>query len=106
MGTVPDMTGSENQLVITSTADGLAVTGEIDVHTAPDLAAAMADADRPSLTVDLSQVSFIDSSGLRVLIEGHRRALESGATLRLTNPSDTVRRLLDISGLDDYLDVD
>lgn len=100
------MTGSEDQLVITPTDHGFAVSGEIDAHTAPSLATAMAAADRTDLTLDLAGVEFIDSSGLRVLIEAHRRASDTGGALRLTKPSDSVRRLLDISGLDEYLDVD
>lgn len=100
------MTGSENLLVITPTDDGFAVEGEIDAHTAPSLAEAVADAQRPKLSIDLSGVGFIDSSGLRVLIEAHRRAADAGGSLHLTRPSDSVRRLLAISGLDDYLDVD
>lgn len=99
------MTLSDDDLVITPTADGISVSGEIDTHTAPSLAAAIAAADRRELTLDFSGVEFIDSSGLRVLIQAHRKAAESGGTLRLSNPSAMVRRVLDISGLDDHLDV-
>lgn len=102
----PRMTGSEDLLVITPTDDGFAVQGEIDAHTAPSLAAALADEQRPNLTIDLSGVGFIDSSGLRVLIAAHRLAADSGGSLHLRHPSDSVRRLLAISGLDGYLDVD
>ena len=99
------MTGSENLLVITPTENGLSVVGEIDAHTAPSLATAITGANRPDLTLDLAGVAFIDSSGLRVLIEAHRTAVDAGGGLHLAHPSDAVRRLLDISGLDDYLDV-
>ena len=55
--------------------------------------------------VDLAGVSFIDSSGLRVLVQDHQTRTEAGESLRLRAPSAAVQRLLEISGLSGYLDV-
>lgn len=92
-------------LTITTTDSGLSVVGEIDAHTAPTLAAAIADCDQDTVVVDMSAVEFVDSSGLRVLIEAHQTADEAGRSFQLSNPSSTVSRLLEISGVSDYLDV-
>lgn len=98
------MTQPEDLLTISSTDAGLSASGEVDAHTAPTLAAAI-DAAGPSVDLDLSGVGFVDSSGLRVLIDAHQRLAEAGGALRLTGVSDAVRRLLEISGVTEYLDV-
>ncbi len=92
-------------LSITTTVSGLAANGEIDAHTAPALAEAIAACDRETLVLDLSAVEFVDSSGLRVLIEAHQAATGSGRTFQLAHPSNPVNRLLEISGVSDYLDI-
>lgn len=93
-------------LDITVTDEGLALAGELDAHTAPLLAEAISAADRERLCVDMSDVRFVDSSGLRVLIEAHQAALAQDRALSLANPSPAVTRLLEISGIDDYLVVE
>ncbi len=99
------MSATDDLLVITPGDEGLIVTGEIDAHTAPTLAESLSGSGA-SVRLDMSGVQFVDSSGLRVLIEAHQRAEESGGQLVIGNPSDAVRRLLEISGVDDYLVVD
>lgn len=86
----------------------LVLVGEIDAHTAPELAAHLDPLPGASgdVVVDLAGVTFIDSSGLRVLVEAHHRSSESGRRLALRSPSPAVVRLLEISGLADHLDVD
>lgn len=99
------MSQSDELLAISSSEAGLAASGEIDAHTAPSLAAAIAAAG-PDVRLDLSSVEFVDSSGLRVLIDSRQRLAEAGGSLTLTALSEPVRRLLDISGVADYLGVD
>lgn len=99
------MSQSDELLAIASTATGLAASGEIDAHTAPSLASAI-DAAGPDVELDLAGVEFVDSSGLRVLIDAHQRLAEAGGALRITALSEPVRRLLEISGVSDYLGVD
>jgi anti-anti-sigma factor len=55
--------------------------------------------------LDLSAVDFVDSSGLRVLIDAHQRLTDDRRSLVLADPSPAVRRLFDISGVIDYLNV-
>lgn len=86
--------------VTTTDPHTVTVTGDIDSHTAGDLEAALdqhpAAAD---VTLDLAAVTFVDSSGLRAIVRTHRRLTDGGGTLALREPSDPVRRLLDITGL-------
>ncbi len=80
--------------------------GQIDSHTSPfldDALAAMAPGARVS--IDLSRVTFVDSSGLRVIVRAHKRQREGGGSLVLVAPSQTVVKLLDITGLTAELDI-
>lgn len=81
----------------------LMLEGEIDTYSATSLAARLRD--DPSVTVlDLSAVSFIDSSGLRVLVAASEERVD-GRGIQLRSPSAAVQRLLEISGLTGHLDV-
>ncbi len=84
----------------TEQPSGLRLSGDIDSHTAPDLADALGriSADR-DVELDMAGVGFIDSSGLRVLVAEHQRLDAGGASLRLANASDAVRRLVEMTGL-------
>jgi anti-sigma B factor antagonist len=75
---------------------GLALAGELDLITAPALDEAVRDlpANGP-VTLDLSQLTFIDSSGLRAIAEISRN-LNGGGPLILANPSGLIRRVLTI----------
>lgn len=98
------MTQPDDLLTIETSADGLRATGEIDAHTAPSLAAAIDEAG-PDVRLDLSGVEFVDSSGLRVLIDAHQRLDEQDGSLTIVSPSPAVTRLFEISGVSDYLSV-
>lgn len=80
--------------------------GQIDSHTSPALDDALAGLPASgAVSVDLADISFIDSSGLRVIVRAHKRHVESGGSLTILRPSDPVRRLLEITGLSSQLDV-
>jgi anti-anti-sigma factor len=95
-----------SQLEISATTGGWTLTGEVDAHTAPSLAVAMAELPPGLTTLDMSGVSFMDSSGLRVLMEATARARDSGGDLVVARPSPAVARLIEISGLGDQLRLD
>ena len=86
----------------------LVVRGEIDLATAGDLRDELrkliADADSPAL-VDLSGVTFIDSSGVDVLAGARRNADDAGVELILVEPSSQVRMVLELTGLWDHFEV-
>jgi anti-sigma B factor antagonist len=77
------------------------VSGEIDLATCPQLRNVLAElVDRGvrHLVIDLEQVSFLDSSGIGVLMGTLRRVRELDGSLRLTAPSAQVRRVLELTG--------
>lgn len=80
------------------------IRGEIDAHSAP----ALGDAVRAavgSVELDLAEVGFVDSSGLRVLIEVHQLLEERGDVLTIANPTPPVRRMFELSAVDEYLNI-
>lgn len=86
------------QLEITETEQGFKLKGEVDLATAGDLSELLKSAtgSRDPIVLDLSEVSFMDSSGLRALLEGTGLPRDTGPMVIL-DPSPQVRRLLDIS---------
>jgi anti-sigma B factor antagonist len=94
------------RLTIENGSSPIMVSGEIDAHTAPQLAehfAMLPDGD--DIDLDMAGVDFMDSSGLRVLIEVHQRAEAVGRRLVVCRPSTSVARLIEISGLSNLLHV-
>ncbi len=85
----------------------LALDGEIDAHTAPELAARYVElpAGDGDVVIDMSKVDFMDSSGLRVIIELHQRVEQASRNLVLLTPSPAVARLIEVSGLSSHLHV-
>jgi anti-anti-sigma factor len=80
----------------------LRVEGEVDLLSAPELEAALAEGIQlgGTLVADLTEVSFIDSTGLRVLLEARDRAATGGGELRLAiAEGGAVQRLLTLSGV-------
>jgi len=80
----------------------LAVVGEIDVYTAPSLREQLVDLSQrgsTSAVVDLSGVSFVDSTGLGVLVSGLKRFREAGGNLPLVVTQPQILKVLEITGL-------
>ena len=84
--------------------DLLRVVGEIDTHTAPTLAERLAEIPaHTALGINLAGTSFISSAGLAVLLAAAERLEDGGGSLRLLGASETVVRLIELSGLADRL---
>lgn len=93
--------------VVDSDNGGVTVTGDIDAHSAPELAERLDRFDGATeRRVDLSNVEFMDSSGLRVLIDAHQKASNAGSRLVLVDPGKAVSRIIEVSGLSDHLNVE
>jgi anti-anti-sigma factor len=98
-------------LQVTSTRHGsvprLRVSGDIDLDTAgavrTALEAHLEDAPDARVLADLSEVSFLDCSGLEALLAVSRQAQRRGGWLRLVAPSRHVVRLLELTGLAEQL---
>ena len=86
----------------------LAVRGDVDMTTGDHLEAEVrrAESDEPgTLTLDLSQVTFFDSTGLQILLDADNRAREEGRRLVVVTGDGEVARVLDVAGVAERLDV-
>ncbi|HUR17770.1 MAG TPA: STAS domain-containing protein [Acidimicrobiales bacterium] len=86
------------------------VAGDLDCATAATLEERLGDllTDQGNLTVvlDLADMTFIDSSGLSVLMTAYRHLRKRGGVLSLRRPSPSTRKVFEITGLDRVLPID
>jgi anti-sigma B factor antagonist len=79
----------------------VAVSGELDMATSGSLAHALAEAiatpGTAEVLVDTSGVTFCDSSGLNALVQGQRTAADRGICLRVVEPPDRLRMVMEIT---------
>jgi anti-sigma B factor antagonist len=84
------------------------VKGEVDAYTAPrlrDQLVPLAEEKNVNLIINLSGVSYIDSTGLGVFIGVLKSTRKSGGTLELVGLNDRVKRLFTITGLNEIIDI-
>jgi anti-anti-sigma factor len=84
------------------------VVGEIDLATVDEVEKPLLDlfdTGFAHVVVDLRDVSFMDSSGIRVLITAHQHAESLGARLSIVVGASRIRQTLELSGAIDYLGV-
>ena len=99
--------------IANTTSEGVGATrvacaGEVDVSNASELRDALNQALEgapQTLEVDLSAVSYIDSTGIGVLVGAAHRADEAGADLAVLNPQRNVARVLDMLGVSGELGI-
>lgn len=87
----------------------LEFVGDISLKVTPqlkkDVEEALASHAFTLVEVDLSRTTFMDSTGLSVLVILHKRGKDRGASLRLLRPSQQVRRILDLVQLSSYFEI-
>lgn len=97
---------------ITVTRDGdtatFAIAGSVNTNTAPQFEAAVEEtfgaADAPtSVVFDLTDLDYISSAGLRVLMVAYKRTAALGGTLTIENCSDEVMEVFEITGIANLL---
>jgi anti-anti-sigma factor len=107
---VPDRHRPQLELV-QAEHDGVRVVelaGELDVDSVGELEAALAGASagaRPRVCLDMSQLAFIDSTGLAAIIRGHLAVVEAGGAFAVVAVPGAVRRTLETTGLLEMLSV-
>ena len=82
--------------------------GEIDLHVSPTVASSLAGAaeKRPKqIVVDLTDVTFVDSSGLAVLIHGMQNVQEYGGKFAIVGLQENVRPIFEIACLDQVFQI-
>jgi anti-sigma B factor antagonist len=108
------VTSASDSLRVYQRLEGLAVvlrtTGEIDMSTAPvladEFAQALGTATAPApVVVDLSDVTFLSSAGLAVLLDARARCAEAGIPLRVVATGRPVLRSLEVAGLTELLPI-
>ena len=97
---------------VTVSSDGdratVSLRGELDLSGVERARQAIEQAESnesPLLVLDLSELEFIDSPGLEVMLRAARRAHDSGRRLIVARPSRYVRRLLEMTAIDQSLDI-
>ena len=84
------------------------VAGEIDLSTSEQLDGAVIDAlakETKHLTLDLSEVTFLDSSGLGVIVKALKRAKESETVFDVITANDRVLKVFKLTGLDAVIQI-
>jgi anti-anti-sigma factor len=95
--------------ISSAVADGtvsITLTGELDLAGAAQMEASLAAAEREQprrLLIDLAQLSFLDSTGLRLLLQADVRAREAGYELVLRPGTPSVQRVFEVTGALDVL---
>ncbi len=81
----------------------IAIKGEIDIYSAPDFKESLYDAigeGQQDIILDCTDLSYIDSMGLGILVGALKRIKEQNHNIVIKNPKSTVRKLFKITGLD------
>ncbi len=84
----------------------MAVEGRVDSESAPELDKALAqllEANCSKIVVNLKQVEFLSSAGLRALVKTYQEAQKAGGSVRLTGLSEAVQGILYTVGLNQML---
>jgi anti-sigma B factor antagonist len=93
---------------IQDTTAVVSITGEVDLSTAPLLRKSLysaLDDGALRLILDFAGVSFIDSTGLGVIVGALKRVSESGGTLAVRAPIRPTRRVFEVTGLDRIIEI-
>jgi anti-sigma B factor antagonist len=80
----------------------LTVSGRIDSNTAPDFDKALQsliNANRSQIVVNMKDVEYLSSAGLRALVSAVKAAKGGGGDVRIAEPSKRVREVMDLAGL-------
>lgn len=88
----------------------VAASGELDAYTGPELQEALADSleeieEAPWLLVDLSEVQYLDSIGLGILVQTAKQSAERGGAMAIACATPVVLKVFDISGTREMLAV-
>jgi anti-sigma B factor antagonist len=85
------------------------VLGEFDVSAAPQVSGFLTQAiggGRKAIVIDLMQTTFVDSTGLSVLLNNLRRLVRQGGAMAIACTNPTVLRLFEITGTDQTFDIE
>ncbi|NHM33167.1 anti-sigma factor antagonist [Neobacillus terrae] len=84
------------------------VSGEVDAYTAPKLRESifpLSEKENVKMEIDLTEVSYMDSTGLGVIVGVFKSVRSNNGEFRLVGLSDRLKRLFEITGLADIIDI-
>lgn len=102
---------STSQLDINTQVDGttaiLRLSGRLTVATSSDLESVVVGlpASVSDLTIDLSNLEYISSAGLRVLVSAEKMVVARGGHMRLGNPNESITEVFELTGLAEVFDI-
>lgn len=85
------------------------IEGEIDIYTAQILKGELeliVLSDGLIIELDFSKVTYMDSSGLGVLVAFYKKVIKENASLKLVNLSERMTRIFKITGLSEFMDIE
>ena len=84
------------------------VEGKVDTVTAPDLQKELDESldGVTALTLDISNLSYISSAGLRVLLATHKKMVGCGGNMKIKGANETVTEIFDMTGFSDILNIE
>ena len=98
-------------MIINKKKDGsalvIALEGRLDTTTAPDLEKELKNSldGITDLTLDMTNLDYISSAGLRVLLSAHKIMVKQGK-MKVTNASEIVREVFEVTGFSDILNIE
>ncbi len=95
------------QVSVNGNVATIAASGSINTNTAPDfekaVGEAFSDPEVTSVTFDFSNLEYISSAGLRVLMVAYKQVMAKGGELAIEGSSDEVMEVFEITGIADLL---
>jgi anti-sigma B factor antagonist len=95
----------ETTIVELEGLDLLEIEGRVDSHTVSTLHDVRIEQGTSNLVIDLSQVTYMSSAGLRELVAALKRVREGGGDLRLCAPSERVSNVIELAGLNSIIEI-
>ena len=83
----------------------ISVSGRVDTVTAPELEAGLKFGDAKCVVLDIAEVPYMSSAGLRLLLTSHKAMAAKGGRLEIVNVQSAVREVLEITGFSDILNI-
>lgn len=86
----------------------LKLSGKLTVQTSPDLSDAIAElpASTNEIDIDMTDVAYVSSAGLRVLVATSKLATSRGGVMRILHPTDDVFDVLEMTGLSEVFTIE
>ena len=81
------------------------VSGRVDTVTAPEFEAGLKFGDATCVVLDLKDVPYMSSAGLRLLLTAHKTMMGNGGELQVANVQPVVKEVLDITGFSSILNL-